>query len=78
MKSEQSSCDSQIAVAQNDLSHNEKSIEETHAEILSYTENKDETKNRLKDNQKELDEKQLLLHKKMQEERAGKTGDCLD
>ncbi len=72
MKSEQSSCDSQIAVAQNDLSHNEKSIEETHAEILSYTENKDETKNRLKDNQKELDEKQLLLQKKMQEEEQAK------
>lgn len=65
MKAEQSSCDSEIAVADNDLQHNTKSIQETHEEILSYTENKDETKNRLKDNQKELDEKQTALDKSM-------------
>lgn len=63
MKSEQALCDSDIAVAQNDLSHNERSILETHEQILAYSENKDETKNRLKDNKKELDHKRALLNK---------------
>ena len=63
MRDQQSSCDAGIAVAQNDLQHNNTSIEQTNAEILSYTENKDETKTRLKENEAQLMQKRAELQK---------------
>ena len=63
MRDHQSSCDAGIAVAQNDLQHNRASIEQTNAEILSYTENKDETKTRLKENEAQLEKKRAELQK---------------
>ena len=65
MKNEQADCDAQIAVAQNDLHHNANAIEETHGQILTYTENKDDFKGRLKENQQELRIKQEELQKEL-------------
>ncbi len=68
MKNEQADCDAQIAVAQNDLHHNANAIEETHGQILTYTENKDDFKGRLKENQQELRIKQEELQKAQADE----------
>ncbi len=68
MKNEQADCDAQIAVAQNDLHHNANAIEETHGQILTYTENKDDFKGRLKENQQELRIKQEQLQKAQADE----------
>ena len=61
LKQEQSECTSSIAVAKNDLQHNEQSIAQLHQQIFSFADNKDETKTQLKENQKELAEKQKQL-----------------
>ena len=68
MKNEQADCDAQIAVAQNDLHHHATAIEETHGQILTYTENKDDFKGRLKENQQELRIKQEELQKAQADE----------
>ena len=68
MKNEQADCDAQIAVAQNDLHHNANAIEETHGQILTYTENKDDFKGRFKENQQELRIKQEELQKAQADE----------
>ena len=68
MKNSLSGCDSGIAVAENDLVHNQRSIDEAHEEILSYTQGKDETKQRFRENQEQLLQKQKLLEKAQQDE----------
>ena len=68
MKTEQSVCDSDIAVAKNDFEHNERAIAETHEQILAYSEDKDETKGRFRENQKELEEKRNRLKKAQSDE----------
>ncbi len=72
MQSEQSSCDAQIAVAHNDLQHNTSAMEETHAQILSYTEHKDDFKGRRKEIEQELSDKREALKKAEQDEEQAK------
>lgn len=68
LKGEQSDCTSAIAVTQNDIQHNEESIKQLHEQIFSFTENKDETKQQLKENERELSAKKEELAKQNEQE----------
>ena len=52
----------------NDLVHNQRSIDEAHEEILSYTQGKDETKQRFRENHEQLQQSRSCWKKAQQDE----------